>query len=131
MKVLVTGSRTWVSPEPIRRELEKFPPGTILVHGACRGVDNIAADEAKNLGFEVRAYPVTNAEWKLKGGGAGHDRNQRMLDKEHPDQDGVCIDVALAFHQDVGLGKGTRDMMQRVDGADPTIEKRVTIRRKG
>jgi len=131
LKVLVTGSRSWVSPVPIREELEKLPPGTILVHGACRGADNIAADEARKLGFEVRAYPVSDEEWNSKGGGAGHARNQQMLDEEHPDQDDVYIDLVLAFHRDSGLGRGTRDMMARVAVADPPIEQKVVVHRKG
>ena len=42
MKVLVCGSRKWLEQKPIERELRKLPPGTIVVHGACRGADNIA-----------------------------------------------------------------------------------------
>lgn len=131
MKILVTGSRSWVSPGPIRQALAELPPGTIVVHGGCPGVDNIAADEVKKLGFEVRAYPVSDDEWKSKGGKAGPERNQRMLDEEHPDRDGKYIDRALAFHQDLGLGKGTRDMMQRVKEAHPPIDTRVEIITRG
>jgi hypothetical protein len=33
--VLVTGSRDWSEPEPMRARLSLYPSGTILLHGAC------------------------------------------------------------------------------------------------
>ncbi len=113
MKVLVCGSRDWVEQSVIERELKKFPAGTILIHGACRGADMIAGYVGEMLKFEIRPYPVTPADWKAYGLGAGHRRNQTMLDKEHPDKNGVKIDIVLAFHKDPNLGKGTRDMKNR------------------
>jgi len=127
MKILVTGSREWVEPGPIERELKHYPKGTILVHGACRGVDNIAADIGKRLGFIVRAYPVLDDDWEMLGPVAGHLRNQKMLDDEHPDEDGILIDKVFAFHEDPDLGKGTRDMINRCDKIG--IASRITIQR--
>ena len=114
MKVLVCGSRKWLEQSPIEREMRKLPPGTIIVYGACRGVDNIAGFVGEILGFEVRPYP---ADWDFFGPQAGILRNQKMLDEEHPDKDGVHIDKALVFHEDPGLGKGSKDMAQRLDRA--------------
>ena len=119
MKVLVCGSREWVEQAPIERELRKLPPGTIIVHGACRGADNIAGYVAKLLGFEVRPYP---ADWDFYGPSAGILRNKKMLDKEHPDKAGVRIDKALAFHRDPNLGKGTKDMVKRLKQAEIPYE---------
>lgn len=128
MKILVTGSRDWVEPKPIERELSQLPKGTILVHGACRGVDNIAADIAKRLGFVVRSYPVLDDDWEMMGPVAGHLRNQKMLDDEHPDEDGAYIDKVFAWHEDSHLGKGTRDMIDRCEAAQPSIDAAITIR---
>lgn len=117
MKVLVCGSRSWVEQKPIERELRQLPKGAIIVHGACRGADNIAGFVAKLLGFEVRPYP---ADWDLYGLDAGPVRNQEMLDKEHLATE--PIDLVLAFHKDPGLGSGTADMKERVLQAEPPIE---------
>ena len=121
MKALVCGSREWVEQAPIERELRKLPPGTIIVHGGCRGADNIAGYVAKQLGFEVRPYPVPKGDWQRFGPAAGHIRNQRMLDEEHLKREG--IDRVLAFHKDPGLGKGTRDMVRRSEAAGIPVER--------
>jgi len=118
MKVLVCGSRRWVAQAPIERELRKLPPGTIIVHGAARGVDNIAGYVGERLGFIVRAYP---ADWDQHQKAAGSIRNSQMLKEEHPDPAGVYIDLVLAFHEDPDLGKGTRDMVTKASKAKPAI----------
>ena len=119
MKVLVCGSRRWLAQGPIERELRKLPPGTVVVHGAAAGADNIAGYVAKDiLGFEVRAYP---ADWDRYKGGAGPIRNGQMLKREHPDADGEYIDKVLAFHEDPELGKGTRHMVALARRAMPPI----------
>jgi hypothetical protein len=114
-----------VDQKVITRELERFPPGTIIVHGACRGADNIAGYVAECLGFEVRRYP---ADWGKFGKGAGPIRNQHMLDKEHPDPKGFYIDEVLAFHEDPSLGTGTKDMIKRAEKASPAILVRTSSR---
>ncbi len=119
MKVLVAGSRSWVDLAPIQRELRALPKGTILIHGACRGADNTADYVGRRLGMIVRPYP---ANWGLYARGAGPVRNAQMLKEEHPDKDGLFIDLCLAFHKDVDLGTGTADMKRRVLAADPPIE---------
>lgn len=110
MKVLVCGSRDWTRWEVIRRELMKLPPGTIIVHGRARGADMLADEVAKSLGLSVRGYP---ADWDQFGIRAGPIRNTEMLEKEHPDQDGVFIDFALAFAADFAIARGTGDMMRK------------------
>jgi len=123
VKVLVCGSRRWLDQGAIERELRKLPPGTVVIHGAAAGADNIAGYVAKDiLGFEVRAYP---ADWAKYRRGAGPVRNRQMLREEHPDADGEHIDKVLAFHEDPELGKGTRDMVALARRATPTIEVRV------
>jgi hypothetical protein len=124
MKVLVCGSRKCVVQAPIERELRKLPPGTIIIHGAARGVDNIAGYVGKRLGFPIRPYP---ADWDRYQKAAGAIRNTQMLEEEHPDPDGVYIDRVLAFHEDPNLGKGTRDMVAKAKKANPSIQVEIHL----
>jgi hypothetical protein len=122
MKILVFGSRKWVNQGAVERELAKLPPETVIVHGAAAGADNIGGYVAKRLKFEVRPYP---ADWMTHGKAAGPQRNQRMINEEHPDSDGMFFDLALCFHEDPGLGKGSHDMHKRLLNLDPPIEIRI------
>ncbi len=109
MKVLVTGSRDWTVQhvDIIYRELVKLPPGTIVVHGAAPGVDEIAGLVAAELGLVVRDYP---ARWDVFGRkAAGPIRNRHMFFSEHVIDE--PIDLVLAFHEDISKSKGTRDML--------------------
>lgn len=117
MKVLVFGSRDWLDQAPIERELAKLPKETVIVHGACRGADNIAGYVAEKLGLTVRRYP---AKWDLYGTRAGTLRNQQMLDAEHLPEE--PYDFALCFHKDPGLGIGSRDMKARCDQASIRVD---------
>jgi hypothetical protein len=113
MKVLVCGSREWMLDWPIRRELAKLPAnGTIIVHGAARGADSIAGVIAREFKFEVRVYPIPKEHWAIYGLVAGHMRNARMIEEEHPDKDGIFIDKGLAFT--VNLIKGTKNMVGKL-----------------
>lgn len=118
VKVLVFGSREWLDQAPVERELAKLPSGSTVIHGACRGADNIAGFVAKKLGLVVREYP---ANWKKHGRkAAGPLRNQQMLDEEHrPDEP---YDFALCFHKDPGLGVGSRDMKARCDAVGIRVD---------
>lgn len=105
VKVLVTGSRKWTDCAAIHAELAALPPGSIVIHGACRGADAIAGSIAKEMGLVVRAYV---ADWYQYGPAAGPIRNSEMLQREHTECD-VKIDLVLAF----GDGPGTRDMIRK------------------
>jgi len=114
MKLLVCGDRDWpwTYKQAILDILRTLTsPGDIIIHGACRGVDLIAKQCAKELGLEERGYP---ADWNRYGLAAGPIRNQEMLDKERPD-------LVLAFHPDLSMSKGTRDMVQRAKNAGVTV----------
>ncbi len=110
MKVLVCGSRKWLEQKPIEREMRKLPPGTIIVHGACRGADNIAGFVGEILGFEVRPYP---ADWDRWGKAAGSIRNEDML-QEAPD-------LALCFT--LGDTPGSMDMLRRLEKAGVPVQR--------
>lgn len=108
-KILVTGDREWSDVPRIVKALEGYRPGTILVHGACRGADNTCAAVAEALKFEVRAYP---ADWRRYPRAAGPIRNQQMIAEEHKADE--PIDLCLAFHNDIENSRGTADMLDRV-----------------
>ena len=110
------GSRRWLSQIPIMKALQGLPPDTVVIHGDASGADRIAGFVAEILGLKVRRYP---ADWTL-GKIAGPVRNQERLDKEHrPDEP---IDKAFGFHEDPGLGKGSKDMKARLDKAVIPVE---------
>jgi len=103
MRVIVCGSRFWKDVDIIRRELEKLPPDTIIIHGGANGADRIAGKIATQLGFKVVVF---EAEWDKYGKAAGVIRNQRMIDEGKPD-------LILAFHNNILQSKGTKDMLLR------------------
>jgi len=122
MKVLVCGSRDWIDGQTIKRELQKLPSASILIHGDCRGADKLSGYVGRQLGFEIRAYP---ANWGKYGSRAGPFRNQQMVDEEHRPEE--PIDLVLAFHDDLGLGKGTADMKRRVLKAEIKFQHHTSI----
>ena len=111
-KILVTGDRNWDDIPRVVEELKGFRPGTILVHGACRGADIICAAVAEALRFEVRAYP---ADWEKHRRAAGPIRNRQMLTEENKPEE--PIDLVLAFHNNIRESRGTADMLDCVVAA--------------
>jgi hypothetical protein len=100
--VMVTGSRTWTDYGFIYRRLAELATAhegaqrIVIVHGdAPDGADPMAAEAAKDLGYDVRPYP---AHWEL-GPSAGKSRNSFMLQTERPR-------VVLAFWKDSSPGTG-------------------------
>lgn len=111
-KILITGDRNWDDIPRVVEALKGYRPGTILVHGACRGADIICAAVAETLGFEVRPYP---ADWEKHRRAAGPIRNRQMLKEEHKPEE--PIDLVLAFHNNIENSSGTADMLDCVDKA--------------
>lgn len=120
MKVLVCGSRDWTNVYKIRDHLSAMPAGTIIVHGAAQGADTIAGNIAKELGFPVREY---QPDWMSLGRFAGPVRNATMLKEEHPDRDGVLIDLVIAFIRDPKKSRGTSDMIKKAQSAKIPVKK--------
>lgn len=119
-RLLCFGSRTWKHRALIRAALVWFKAqgGKTVIHGAARGADTLAAQEARRLGLEVLPFPVPDLEWRLHGKRAGHLRNQRMLDESTPD-------FAIGFvsgSEGAPLTKGLADMHKRLARARvPTV----------
>ena len=121
MKILVTGDREWDNPLTILdafiRFLEDYslePSDVTVIHGDARGADKLSAHVAEEMGMKPIPYP---AEWNKFGRAAGPIRNKQMLD-ENPD-----IDLAFAFHPNLGKSKGTKDMVERLEKAGIEVRK--------
>lgn len=94
-RILVTGSRHWQDYDTILRHLRDAVDGrpAVVVHGAGRGADELAAAAARELGLRTEAHP---ADWTTHGRRAGPIRNTAMV--------ALGADVCLAFpcHRSVG-----------------------------
>lgn len=82
MRVLVCGSRDWDDGRSNERALSTLDADDVVIHGAARGADSIAASCASDRGLEVVAFP---ADWDRHGRGAGFIRNRKMLEEGKPD----------------------------------------------
>lgn len=112
LRVLVCGDRNWTDRRCIAEKLEALhcAADLVVIHGGCRGADQIAGEIAEGLDVSVETYW---ANWKRFGLGAGPIRNQQMLDEGKPD-------LVLAFHPDLSQSKGTADMVRRAKAAGVT-----------
>lgn len=81
-RIIVTGSRDWTDQGAIERALDailtRHPEGLVIVHGAARGADTIAAtwaDRRRAAGVTPEPHP---ADWHRHGRAAGMIRNREM-----------------------------------------------------
>ncbi len=78
-RVIFCGSRDWIDRDLIATVLseyrEMYGDSLVVVHGAARGADTLADEEARKLGIRVEAHP---ADWNRYGKSAGHVRNEKM-----------------------------------------------------
>lgn len=105
-RLLITGDRNWTAREPIAHLMDalaaKYGTDAItVIHGAARGADTLAGEEATRVGFIVEAYP---ADWDKYSRAAGPIRNRQMLD--------TGITWCAGFHANLASSKGTRHMIQ-------------------
>lgn len=97
MRVAIVGSRDYPAPEAVRRfvaDLAAKYPEAIVVSGAARGVDSIAASAARAHSLEVIEFP---ADWAGRGKRAGFERNVKIIE---------AADRVVAFWD--GKSRGTR-----------------------
>lgn len=102
MKVLVTGGRNYLNQKRVWEVLDGLAI-TELLHGGCRGADNLAANWAKDRGVTATVYLP---DWRSFGPSAGPMRNERMIREGKPD-------LVVAFPG----GDGTADCVQRAHNA--------------
>lgn len=106
MKLLVCGGRDYTDRAALYKALDHLHARRtieLVIHGAARGADSLAAEWAGARGIQSKAFP---ALWHAYGKAAGWIRNQHMLDAGQPD--GV-----VAFPG----GRGTADMINRAHTA--------------
>lgn len=101
MRVLVCGGRDYNDETKMRTILQDYiyGPEDVLISGAARGADSLAAKLGSSLGAYVIEFP---ADWNKHGRSAGPIRNKQMLDEGMPD-------IVLAFPG----GRGTQNMIQQ------------------
>ena len=109
LKVIVCGGREFDNYELVLVVLWSLNIG-VVIQGAARGADTLAAIAARRLGIEMIACP---ADWKAHPRSAGPIRNREML-KYKPD-------AVIAFEG----GNGTADMVEAADAAGVTVYKMI------
>jgi hypothetical protein len=55
-----------------------------VIQGATVGADQLAIDAAFQLGFRLKSYPITKADWDKHGTRAGYIRNRQMTEDGKP-----------------------------------------------
>lgn len=106
MRVIVTGATKWTDAEAIRRELATLPSKTIVIHGDAPGVDALAGEVARELGFLVEAFKKEKVDYQRYRFGAWKALNERMLESG--------AELVLAFHPQLnekGKAKGSKHMI--------------------
>lgn len=112
MIIIACGSRDWKDVETIREFISTLPKDSTVIHGSCKGADEIAGHVSREFGMNVQEYP---ADWKKHGKAAGPLRNQLMLDEGNPE-------LVVAFHDDISSSKGTKDMVARASKRKVRVE---------
>lgn len=114
MPVIICGSRTFQDVTAIEVVIRGLAAAAevrggqlVVIEGEARGADVIARAEAERLGLKVARFP---ADWDAHGRGAGHIRNQEMLD-QRPGMVVAFIDKPLEE------SRGTHDMVRRARAA--------------
>jgi hypothetical protein len=113
MRVIVCGGR---EPTPDICDavwnwvMENCSQGDVVIHGACRGVDEQAMIAAQTLPG-VKHLPF-EADWRRHGRAAGPIRNSRMLEEGKPD-------FVVAFPG----GRGTANMVKQAEAAGVPVRK--------
>jgi hypothetical protein len=123
--VCFTGDRHAVDSAAIRKRIKDFliqvkmhHNPVLVIHGACRGVDTIAADVARMMRMPVTAYPYKDGFGKA----GGPMRNAEMVNAllRHQAKPGYSI-VAM-LHDDFVNSTGTKDMIEQAQAAGlPTV----------
>jgi hypothetical protein len=130
MRLLVTGDRHWRDWREVWRVLDEERNAAIasgdhefvLIEGEAQGVDRMSREWAEERGVPYLPY---QADWRVteetppwavryRADGSAYDasaggrRNQRMIDEGQPDR-------AVAVHKNLGISKGTKDCVQRLE----------------
>lgn len=114
MRILCTGDRDWTNKFVVWMAFMPLQKDTVIIHGAARGLDTIAAQCALELGLQIDLPPTPEneiggypADWTKYRRGAGPIRNSQMLKQGMPDE-------VWAWHDNLWLeSKGTKNMVDQ------------------
>jgi len=81
MRLLVCGGRDFTNYAVLALAIMRLEP-TVIIAGAARGADRLAATYARTHGITLEEYP---ADWDQYGKRAGFIRNSQMLTEGKPD----------------------------------------------
>lgn len=117
MKILVCGGRDYLDYITMVKTLDDIiqdldPDKVVIIQGGAKGADFLAKVYAYNWGWGGLVCKEFPADWGKFGKGAGHIRNQQMLDEGEPD-------LVVAFPG----GAGTADMIKRAEKAGVKVIK--------
>jgi hypothetical protein len=114
LRLLVCGARDWTDDQLLAHAVDhvvtehgRGRAGVVLMEGAARGADRLAAELARVRGWQLEEYP---ADWRRQGRGAGPRRNAWMLRQGRPER-------VLAFTDDLAASPGTADLVRRARAA--------------
>lgn len=117
MRILVCGGRDYLDYNYLRKTLSEIlyqneltVDDVIIIQGGAKGADFLAKCFSYCYGWGGIMCEEYPADWKKYGRGAGHIRNQQMLDEGKPD-------LVVAFPG----GRGTNDMVTRAKNAGVAV----------
>lgn len=95
MKVAIVGSRDFPRMGLVYKYVSMLPEFAVVLSGGARGVDQAAAESARERGLEVVEYP---ADWEGLGRRAGMVRNAQIVND---------ADLVVAYWD--GESRGTKN----------------------
>lgn len=128
MRLVVTGDRHWRDRDLLRsvldEELASCDGLMVLIEGEAEGADLMSREWAEDHRVTVEPYPALwdatddtpkeRVRWRRDGTAydvaAGPIRNQQMIDEGQPER-------AVAFHLNLLISRGTKDMVTRLEKA--------------
>lgn len=103
----MTGSTTWTDRDAIRRALERYPAGSVLVTGDTQGADALAIEIASELGFTVVAMRKNDDDYAKYPEASWMGLNERMI--------AIGIDRVIAFNRELGQPGRARGTGHAID----------------
>lgn len=98
MRVAIVGSRNFPDLELVSAFVRELEPGTTVVSGGAKGVDQVAEHAARTHLLDTI---ILRADWKKLGLGAGYARNHDVV---------ANCDSMIAFWD--GKSRGTKHAMK-------------------
>ena len=113
MRVIVAGAVAWTDESAIRRELAQLPPSSTVIHGDCRGADEIAGRIAAELGLVVEAMAKNDEDYARYQRAAWKGLNERML--------ATGAELVLVFHPDIAASRGSGHLIELAQAANVEV----------